>query len=103
MAQNLAITKFLNKTILRFFTYTCNFSPFKKDIKKAIDLILNPLSTKVFIYLFLQKTYGVGERVRTSAPCYRPKRLANAPLHRLGTPTYIFLVLKFMLNLTYLL
>ena len=29
--------------------------------------------------------YGGDERVRTSAPCYRPNCLANSPLHHLGT------------------
>ena len=32
-------------------------------------------------------SFGVGERVRTSAPITRPSSLANCPLHHLGTPT----------------
>ena len=37
----------------------------------------------------LISSFGGDERVRTSAPCYRPNCLANSPLHHLGTtPLY---------------
>ena len=40
-------------------------------------------------YKNLALHFGVGERVRTSAPLTGPNCLANNPLHHLGTPTYL--------------
>ena len=55
--------------ILLSIKYTFKLN--KKDIKEYL-LYLN---------------FGVGERVRTSAPLTGPSSLANCPLHHLGTPT----------------
>ena len=38
---------------------------------------------------YVDTLLGGVERVRTSAPCYRPNCLANSPLHHLGTTPYI--------------
>ena len=48
--------------------------------------IRNCMLLKCYNFLYL---FGVGERVRTSAPMTRPSSLANCPLHHLGTPTFI--------------
>ena len=48
------------------------------------------------------KCFGGDERVRTSAPCYRPNCLANSPLHHLGTSPnniYIKLTNRFYYNI----